>query len=59
MSAPNHWTELNAFGAGIEGECRWAIDAGTGVGLLLAQQFARPGIEIVDVPPTLAASRPR
>jgi transposase len=55
IAGPNQLAELNGFAASIEGECRWAIEAATGVGLLLAQQFTRAGIEIVDVPPTLAA----
>ncbi len=56
LAGTNQLAELNEFAAGIEGECRWAIEAATGVGLLLAQQFTKAGIEIVDVPATLAAS---
>lgn len=55
VAGPNQLAELNGFASTLDGECRWAIEAGTGVGLLLAQQFARAGIDIVDVPPTLAA----
>ena len=55
IAGPNQLSELGGFAAGLEGECRWAIEAATGVGLLLAQQFTRAGNEIVDVPPTLAA----
>lgn len=55
LAGPNQLAELHGFAAGIDGECRWAIEAATGVGLLLAQQFTKAGIEIVDVPATLAA----
>lgn len=55
IAGPNQLAELNGFAAGLEGECRWAIEAASGVGLLLARQFTRAGIDIVDVPPTLAA----
>lgn len=55
MAGPNQVAELCGFASQLDGECRWAIEAATGVGLLLAQQFTRSGIDIVDVPPTLAA----
>ena len=55
IAGPDQLAELNGFAAGLDGECRWAIEAASGVGLLLAQQFSRAGIDIVDVPPTLAA----
>lgn len=55
MAGPNQLAELDGFAAGIDGECRWAIEAATGVGLLLAQQFTRAGVDIIDVPATLAA----
>ena len=55
LAGPNQLAELNGFATTLDGECRWAIEAASGVGLLLAQQFSRAGIDIVDVPPTLAA----
>ncbi len=55
IAGPNQLAELNGFAAQLDGEPRWAIEAASGVGLLLAQQFTRSGIDVVDVPPTLAA----
>lgn len=54
VAGPNQLAELGGFATQF-GECRWAIEAASGVGLLLAQQFTRSGIDIVDVPPSLAA----
>ncbi len=54
LAGPNQLAELSGFASQFD-EHRWAIEAATGVGLLLSQQFARAGIEIVDVPATLAA----
>jgi transposase len=55
IAGPHQLAELNGFAAGLDGECRWAIEAASGVGLLLAQQFTRAGVDIIDVPATLAA----
>ena len=55
IAGPNQLAELNGFAAGLGGECQWAVEASSGAGLLLPQQFARSGIDVVDVPPTLAA----
>ncbi len=54
LAGPNQLAELCGFAAQFD-EHRWAVEAATGVGLLLSQQFARAGIEIVDVPAALAA----
>jgi transposase len=55
VAGPDQLAELTGFASTLDGGCRWAIEAATGVGLLLAQQFSRAGIDVVDVPPTLAA----
>ena len=54
LAGPHQLAELTGFAEQFDG-CRWAIEAASGVGLLLAQQFTRAGISIVDVPATLAA----
>ncbi len=54
LAGPGQLAELRGFGAQFD-ERRWAIEAASGVGLLLAQQFTRAGIDVVDVPATLAA----
>ncbi len=49
-------TNFIEWATGVDGDGRlWAVEAATGLGLLLSQQLVASGEPVVDVPPVLAS----